>query len=376
MDKLNKNANNILKNITSIPRLNLIVYSLLVILAVFVIPTLSYSSLSLLNNLGIRLISILIISFVCLHDPITALLLAICLVLGIQRLQKLKGEYSNNLINSNSNLDSNTLSEEDNTNYLMNNNVDGLMNNNIDTNMNVNENNMNINNNMNLNNNMNNDLNNDLNTEVKHNMVNAVNIGNLLEDNGINGLNHTDKVIENFSNENNHTHTDAELHESNNHNHNHVTPANELNYENVSSEIPVIDEVSGENNINLNNLVPEDNLSINNQNSLNNLNMNEVVNDLVNNNVANNNANNTPNLQDLDDAYNQPAFKTITENVLNNIPCNDSDNHMSSIQSHKVCSGNYSSQIKTFNDQHDIQGLDFPKGIPGTSLMNTSASFN
>lgn len=372
MDNLNKNANNILKNINSIPKVNLAVYLVLIVLAVFVIPSLSYSSLSLLNNLGIRLVSILVIAFVCLHDPITALLLAICLVLSIQRLQRLKSDNSDNtLINSNLN---NVISEEDNlNNALNNNNINALLNNNnLNTGMN-----MNVENNLNTNMNINNDISNELDVEVKHNMVNAVNIGNLLEDNGINGLDHTDKIVENFSNDtNNHNHNHNHNHEhtvSEVHNTNNIIPSNELNYENVSSEIPVIDEVSNEHNF-VNNLVPQDNLSIKNQNSLNNVNMNDM-NDMNNVNM-NDSLENSDNSKDLNDAHNQPAFKTITENVLGNIPCNDGENHMSSIQSHKVCSGNYESQIKTFNDQHDIQGLDFPQGIPGTKLMNTSASFN
>ena len=78
-------------------------------------------------------------------------------------------------------------------------------------------------------------------------MINAVHIGDLLEDNGMNGV-QNQKIIEQFES-NVHNHSENELHNtSNNHNHNHndtnVSPSNMVDYENISDEVPNSENIS------------------------------------------------------------------------------------------------------------------------------------
>ena len=77
-------------------------------------PYLSSSCLSVLDNLGLRLVLVIGIVCVCIYDPITALLLAICLVLSIQRLQKLRSQ-NQNIKNIQNNTDLNNLVTMNNT---------------------------------------------------------------------------------------------------------------------------------------------------------------------------------------------------------------------------------------------------------------------
>ena len=373
-----------------------LIYGILVVVGVFIIPNLSLNTIRVFDHLSIRIFSIIVIVLMCIKDPIIALLMSICLVLAIQRLQKLRAIRHNNNIKNLTNNQLNNLVSVNNVTDEESINI-----NNMNPNMNINP---NSNNNMNVNQNM-------ANPELRNNTINAVHIGDLLGDSGMNVV-VNDKIIENFSsNEPNHNHTANELHNSLNN----IVPANENQYNNVAENI-INDEnnytVSSENsellnNETLNNVSVNANLNINNQNNLNNVsnngvninfnnsnnsnnlnNLNNIPSEIANQNLLNNlpmNHNeelvnedelvNNNNKEDVENALNQPAFRTLTENVLNTCS-NNRDTHMASIQSQRVSNCDYDKQIKTFKDQHDIQGLDFPAGTPGTNLINTSAAFN
>lgn len=192
----------------------------------------------------------------------------------------------------------------------------------------------------------------------------AVPIGDMLQDSG---MNHVEK----FSNLN-HTHNDIHSEVDTNH-------SNHLNLDHIH------------NNINAESDYHTNNINLNNENDLNGIESSNNLNyELTNNNMSVNldninnevdrleiNLNNINNLNNVNDSnetqniLNHPAFITITEN-LHNQPVVDKP---LSIQSNRLSENSYDQQIKTFNNQHDIQGLDLPRGIPGTRLINTSASF-
>ena len=66
----------------------------------FVVPRLSLNDLSVLDNFTVRIALIVIISLVCLVNPIIAIIMAICFIISIQRLNTLRKHNINKLNNS------------------------------------------------------------------------------------------------------------------------------------------------------------------------------------------------------------------------------------------------------------------------------------
>jgi hypothetical protein len=72
-----------------------LVISLLVLVAAFLAPTLPHSALQVFDSTAVRVVSMVVVVLVCLYKPVYALLLAIILVVCLQRLHRLK---KNNLV--------------------------------------------------------------------------------------------------------------------------------------------------------------------------------------------------------------------------------------------------------------------------------------
>ena len=401
-----------------------IICGLLIVYSIFIVPRLSIGVLSIFDNLLFRLFMIVVIVLVCLHDPIISLLMAIAFVVSIQRLSKVKQGSSDvqedtSGENSNNSLD-NAVNELNNMNNI--NNVDNSMNNEnlnnvIDHTNSIDRAGSGMYNGTGMlapidvykNNFVDDDTNPSLQLSGNFNGVggrsSVVTIGDKLNDNGMSGI--KADLVENFQNHhhvdrhdvndpaidviNNGIPQDLGINNSNNANVNNQNA-------NVNSNNPNVNANTSSNNVlanaNVNaqtnrgdrnvdtleediaaeaNIVPSNSYEINNlEISKNNSDVQVDVNDgkieLDNNSK---NANDQFRFIDnnLMDSVKHPAFNTITENVFT------TDAQFKNAQSDQVPESNYDGQIKTFTTQHGAQGLNNPSGIPGTRLINTSASF-
>jgi hypothetical protein len=148
-----KSASNLSKNYDRMVSKNnsvrIGVLGILILYCVLVVPMLSLENLRFLENNVARIVLILVISLLCLLDPVLSIILAICFVVTLHRLNVLRNKAvvvnnsevrnivnnSNNIVNNNNN----------NANNVANNN-DGLLNDSdLDSNNNV-VNNNNVNN--------------------------------------------------------------------------------------------------------------------------------------------------------------------------------------------------------------------------------------
>jgi membrane protein implicated in regulation of membrane protease activity len=84
-----------------------LVITLLVLVAAFLAPNLPYSSLQVLDLAAFRVAAMVVVVLVCLYKPVYALLLAIILVVCLQRLHNLKKH--NLVLNANQLIDENNL---------------------------------------------------------------------------------------------------------------------------------------------------------------------------------------------------------------------------------------------------------------------------
>ena len=310
------------------------VIGLLILYTILVVPLLSQEQLQFLNNNVMRIVAILLISLLCLVDPVLSLVLAICFVVTLNRLNVLKNKQNNventqdhvnlNLLNKNANLNSNV-------------NLDSnLQNNNLNSNL--------------LNNKPNNDgLLNDTDMDINNNVVNNNVVNNAVNNN--NALNNN--VVNNAAN--------------NNAVNNNALNNNVLN--NAANNVPAVNNKVVNNNL-LNNS------SLVNNNNPNNLDyLNDKMNVLTNKDNSSANIVGPNNRQVRNSNKNVPGFDNVgnVHNLGSHLLMNGTNGYNLEKKNH--LSGKYNNSIMADNSS-SLTGSPVPKSNNNTNNRNNFQNKN
>ena len=299
-----------------------VIIAVLGVYAVLVAPNLSYEVAKSFDSLCLRLFIMLCISVICLYDPIKALLMAIGFVLSIQRLYVLKKQRKNQVSNSNVRIN-NTLTNNASLDVPHTEHVEeDIMNNH------------------------------EMNIDSAENIANVVNIYN-------NHANHA-----NHSNHNNHANHANHSNHSNHNNH-----SNNTDHARTGLNIPIGSLLNNKGIGPLEHFTnhqeeEQSEVVIKPSNSMDSKNVNNGIN---NNNsgvpvAANLVESSVKNAEVNVKQENKKFVNSKEDHELKLNGCNVPAQNLASIQNDTI-PGCQNKKMKTFHNQHDIQGLNTVRGL-------------
>ena len=305
---------------------------LLIIYTSFVVPQLKQNQLDVTKNQLVRFIIIAVIVYLSFIDVVSAILLAIALLVTIHRAGS---DSSNNNNNNNRNNRINNVAPAE-SNVVKNNvPVQSL-------------------------------------EEVvaEPEVVAAINTEQQEPNsNGVNGAN----ANVNGVNAHNNAHNNANVNGVNAHNNAHVNNNNNAHVNGVNDPSMELfaDAPATTNNINLGVTNLGNNVPVANDNSsVSNLSVFDAGNNAPKNNIINNASNNNALIDQLNNE--QPASETLTDNILRAQVSNNNSNDpvglttgddLHAVQENAVPGGDLLHEVKTFQDQHSAQSLGKPMGL-------------
>jgi len=305
---------------------------LLIIYTSFVVPQLKQNQLDVTKNQLVRFIIIAVIVYLSFIDVVSAILLAIALLVTIHRAGS---DSSNNNNNNNRNNRINNVAPAESN--VVKNNVPVQSLEEVVAEPEVVA---------------------AINTEQQEPNSNAVNGANA----NVNGVN-----------AHNNAHNNANVNGVNAHNNAHVNNNNNAHVNGVNDPSMELfaDAPATTNNINLGVTNLGNNVPVANDNSsVSNLSVFDAGNNAPKNNIINNASNNNALIDQLNNE--QPASETLTDNILRAQVSNNNSNDpvglttgddLHAVQENAVPGGDLLHEVKTFQDQHSAQSLGKPMGL-------------